>query len=122
MANNGVHALDLRWGLESICPAASPTVERAIILMTIRKRRTPGWPRLTLVTAARCGTRVVATGAGEVPPFVAFYGEGGVLSCTTGNNFTIHDLNGKELETKTAPGNDAPHFNNFVNAIRTGKN
>ena len=42
-------------------------------------------------------------------------------SCTTGNNFTIHDLNGKELETKTAPGNDTPHFTNFVNAIRHGE-
>ena len=65
MANNGVHALDLaRWGLGWICPAASPTAERATISMTIRRRRTPAWPRLTLVTAARCGTRVVATGAG----------------------------------------------------------
>ena len=46
MANNGVHALDLaRWGLGATCPAASPTAERATISMTIRRRRTPAWPR-----------------------------------------------------------------------------
>ena len=120
MANNGVHALDLaRWGLGVDLP----------------KRVTYGGARyhfdddqetpdtgMATFDFGHCGAMWDQSSCNrrrdEAPPFVAFYGEEGVLSCTTGNNYSLHDLNGKELETKTAPGNDAPHFTNFVNAIR----
>ena len=40
---------------------------------------------------------------------------------TTGNKYTIHDLAGKEVETKSQPAGDILHFTNFVNAIRNGE-
>ena len=123
MANNGVHALDLaRWGLGADLP--SRVTYGGARYHFDDDQETPDTGMATF-DFGHCGAMWDQSSCnrrrGEAPPFVAFYGEGGVLSCTTGNNFTIHDLNGKELETKTAPGNDGPHFNNFVNAIRHGE-
>lgn len=56
----------------------------------------------------------------EQQSFVTVYGEGGKLDFST-SNFTIYDLDGKEVEKNVEPPSDIPHFTNFANAIREGE-
>ena len=61
--------------------------------------------------------------AGEKNPFVAFYGDRGMLTLAGGNDYTVTDNAGKQVEQKTGGpgGGDAPHFQNFSDAIRERK-
>ena len=120
IANNGVHALDLaRWGLGVDLP----------------KRITYGGGRyhfdddqetpdtgMATFDFGNCGAMWDQSSCnrrkGENPPFVAFYGEGGSLTCTTKNDYSLYDLNGKKIESKALPVNQTLHFQNFINAIR----
>lgn len=56
----------------------------------------------------------------EVQPFAAFYGEGGVLSMTSGG-YSIYDNKGVETFKNPAKLSDVPHFTNFINSIRIGE-
>ena len=120
ITNNGIHALDLaRWGLNVNLP----------------KRVTYGGGRYHFDDDQETPDTGMATfdfghsGAmwdqsscnrrkGEKTPFVAFYGESGVLTCSTGNDYSLYDLNGKQIESKILPASHVPHFANFVSAIR----
>ncbi len=56
----------------------------------------------------------------EDQSFVSIYGEGGKLDFSSAN-YTIYDLDGKEVEKNVDPPSDIPHFTNFANAIREGE-
>ncbi len=123
MANNGVHALDLaRWGLGVDLPQRvtygggryhfdddqeSPDTGTALFDFG---HCTALWDQSSCLQRKH-----------ETLPFVVFYGDNGTLTMTTGNKYTIHDLAGKEVETKSQPAGDILHFTNFVNAIRNGE-
>ena len=123
MANNGVHALDLaRWGLGVDLPRRvtygggryhfdddQETPDAGVATFDFG-HCTAMWDQ------SSCTPR-----KHEKLPFVVFYGDKGILSMTTGNNYTIHDHAGKELETKSQSTSDIPHFANFINAIRNGE-
>ena len=122
LANNGIHALDVaRWGLGVEYP-------RRVTFNGGRyhfndDQETPdtgaavfdfggsgiGWD------CSSCIPR-----SNEKPPFVAFYGEGGVLA-NEKNGYAIYDLKGKEIERKDGPGGDKIHIQNFLDCIRSGK-
>jgi predicted dehydrogenase len=53
-------------------------------------------------------------------PFVAFYGEGGALTCSGGGDTRIFDRKGKEVSRGSGPGGDQGHIRNFLDCIRTG--
>jgi len=123
MANNGVHALDLaRWGLGVDLPQRvtygggryhfdddqeSPDTGTALFDFG---NCTAIWDQSSCLRRKH-----------EALPFVVFYGDNGTLTMTTGNKYIIHDLAGKEVETKSQPAGDILHFTNFVNAIRNGE-
>jgi predicted dehydrogenase len=120
MANNGVHALDLsRWGLGVDLP-------RRVTYSGGRyhhddDQETPDTgdaifdfgESMAIWSGSSCHRRMQ-----ENLPFVAFYGQGGSLSMTGGNSYTLYDSKGKELETQSGPTGDVPHFKNFIEAIR----
>jgi predicted dehydrogenase len=121
LANNGVHALDLVcWGLGVSHP----------VHVTYNGGRyhfdddqeTPDTGMATFDFGA-CGASWDQSSClprrEENLPFVAFYGEGGCVT-NRGAGYQVHDLQGKEIEARTGPGDDRGHFLNFVNAIREG--
>lgn len=123
LANNGIHALDLaRWGLGVDCP----------------KRVTCGGGRYHFQDDQETPDTAVATfdfgdkfatwdhsschqRLGENLGFVNFYGDNGMLALGGGGAYKIFDPKGKEVSKGSAPGSDRIHFENFFNAIRTGK-
>ena len=120
MANNGVHSLDLvRWGLGADLPSKAtysggryhhdddqetPDTGEAVLDFG---NCTGIW------SGSSCHRRTW-----EQNPFAAFYGDGGSLVLSGGNQYTLYDPKGKEIETQSAPGGDVPHFANFVESIR----
>jgi predicted dehydrogenase len=59
---------------------------------------------------------------GEQTPAIAFYGDKGSLLLSGANDYSILDMDGKEVEKKAnGRGSDVPHFQNFADAIREGK-
>ena len=123
MANNGVHALDLaRWGLGVDLPKRVIYGGGRYHFDDDQETPDTGMASFdfdqctTMWDQSSCNRR-----RSETPPFVSFYGEGGVLSMNTGNNYILYDLDGKEMERKSLPTSDAPHFANFINAIRNGE-
>jgi len=123
LANNGIHALDVaRWGLGVDYP-------RRITFNGGRyhfddDQETPDTGS-AVFDFGHCGASWDDSSCnprkGEKNPFNAFYGDKGSLLMTGGNEYTIYDLNGKELASKKGPGSDNPHFTNFHDAIRDGK-
>jgi predicted dehydrogenase len=121
LANNGVHALDLvRWGLGASYP-------RRVTFNGGRyhfddDQETPDTGAAVfdfggqgvLWDNSSCLTR-----AHEKLPFVAFYGEGGVIT-QDGPGYTVYDLKGKETARGSGAGGDVVHFANFLSAIRDG--
>ena len=56
----------------------------------------------------------------ESHAFVSAYGDGGVMSFD-GGGYRIHDNDGKLVEENMPKLSDVPHFQNFADAIREGK-
>lgn len=120
LANNGPHGLDIvRWGLG---------VDYALKVSCTGGRyhfkdeqETPDsfvaaydfGPCGAAWDGSSCNPR-----AFDKPAFVEFYGEGGSLAISGGNGYNLYDLKGKEMEKKSEPGSDVPHFQNFLDAIR----
>jgi predicted dehydrogenase len=122
LANNGPHGLDIvRWGLGADYP----------VKVTCNGGRyhyddaqeTPD----TIAAAYDFGT----TGAlwdgsschprpQDKSPFVTIYGEGGSLVIGSRDDYTIYDTKGAEIETQKSTSTDVAHFQNFVDAIRSG--
>jgi len=120
LANNGPHGLDIvRWGLG---------VDYALKVSCTGGRyhfddeqETPD----SFVAAydfGHCGAAWDGSScnprAFDKPAFVEFYGEGGSLAISGGNGYSLYDLKGKEIEKKSEPGSDVPHFQNFLDSIR----
>jgi len=123
MANNGVHALDLaRWGLGVDLPKRVTYGGGRYHFDDDQETPDTGMAAFdfghctALWDQSSCNRR-----RSEAPPFVSFYGEGGILTTTGGHNYTVYDLDGKELERKSQPASDTPHMANFINAIRNGE-
>jgi predicted dehydrogenase len=51
---------------------------------------------------------------------IAFYGEGGTM-VIDGGAYRIYDPKDKEIASVPGPASDAPHFNNFLECVRSGK-
>ncbi len=122
LANNGVHALDVaRWGL-GVDYAKRVTLNGGRYHFD-DDQETPD-TGTAVFDFGHCGASWDNSSCnprkGEKNPFVAFYGEKGSLLTGGGNEYTIYDLNGKELDRKSAPGSDKFHFQNFLDGIRTG--
>jgi len=120
LANNGPHGLDIvRWGLG---------VDYALKVSCTGGRyhfddeqETPD----SFVAAydfGHCGAAWDGSScnprAFDKPAFVEFYGDGGSLAISGGNGYSLYDLKGKEIEKKSEPGSDVPHFQNFLDSIR----
>ena len=120
ITNNGVHALDLaRWGLGVGLPKRVTYGGSRYHFKDDQETPDTG---MATFDFGKCGAMWDQSSCdprkGENTPFVAFYGEGGSLTCSTKNDYSLYDLNGKKIESKNLPPNQTLHFNNFVNAIR----
>ena len=122
LANNGPHALDIaRWGLGMEYPRhvnctggryhfdddqESPdTFEAAYDFGTCGI----SWD------CSSCTPR-----KGDTEGFVTFYGDAGVLAIDGSGSYRVLDPNGREQRAVKGRLADAPHFENFVEAIRSG--
>lgn len=122
LANNGIHALDVaRWGLGVDYPKRVAFVGGRYHFDDDQETPDSG---SAVYDFGHCGASWDDSSCnprkGEVPPFVAFYGDKGSLTMGGGNEYTIYDLNGKPIDKKSAPASDVPHFQNFADAIRNG--
>ncbi|HAB18797.1 MAG TPA: Gfo/Idh/MocA family oxidoreductase [Verrucomicrobiota bacterium] len=122
LANNGIHALDIaRWGLGVEYPSRV-TVNGGRYHFSDDQET----PDTTVATFdfGNCGASWDASSClsrqQEALPFVAFYGDQGVLALDGGASYRIFDPNGKEVKAVKGQFSDVPHFTNFVNAIRDG--
>ena len=120
ITNNGVHALDLaRWGLGVGLPKRVTYGGSRYHFKDDQETPDTG---MATFDFGKCGAMWDQSSCdprkGENTPFVAFYGEGGSLTCSTKNDYSLYDLNGKKIESKNLQPNQTLHFNNFVNAIR----
>jgi predicted dehydrogenase len=120
LTNNGVHALDVaRWGL-GVDYARRVTFNGGRYHFD-DDQETPDTGS-AVFDFGHCGAMWDDSSCnprkGENPPFVGFYGEKGSLLTGGGNEYTLYDLNGKELDRKSAPAADRFHFQNFLDAIR----
>jgi predicted dehydrogenase len=122
LANNGIHALDeARWGLGVDYPARvtfnggryhydddQETPDTGAVVYDFGGKG-------AMWDVSSCLPR-----SNENHPFVAFYGDGGSMA-NFGDGYKVFDTKGKEVASGTGPGGDKVHFENFLDAIRTGK-
>ena len=122
LGNNGVHALDIvRWGLGVDYPRRvtfnggryhfpddQETPDTGVAVFDFG-------PTVAIWDGSSCHPRTH-----ENLPFVAFYGEGGALTCGGGGDYRIFDRKGKEISRGSGPGGDQGHIRNFLDCIRTG--
>lgn len=122
LANNGVHGLDLlRWGLAVDYPK--------IVSYTGGRYRYDD-DQETPDTGIACydfGTSGAAwehtsshQRKPESPEIAVFYGDAGRLALD-GTGYAVYDLDGKETGRGTGPSGDRLHFEDFFDAIRTGR-
>jgi len=120
LANNGIHALDIaRWGLNVEHPHRVTVNGGRYHFQDDQET-----PDTTIATFdfGTCGASWDSSSClprtEEKLPFVAFYGDQGVLKLDGGAGYQVFDPNGKELRTVKGKFTDVPHFANFVDAIR----
>ncbi|MBU6400290.1 MAG: Gfo/Idh/MocA family oxidoreductase [Verrucomicrobia bacterium] len=120
LGNNGVHALDVcRWGLGVDCPTRVSAGGGKY-----RWDDDQETPDTQVVTFDFGRSSIVYEGRSwshrgfEGSMFgLAFYGEQGSL-VSDGSSYIIYDAQDKELTRVRGSGSAAPHFENFLNAIR----
>ena len=123
LANNGIHGLDVaRWGLGVDYPKRVAFVGGRYHFDDDQETPDSG---SAVFDFGHCGASWDDSSCnprkGEKNPFVAFYGDKGSMTMSGGNDYTLYDFNGKELDKKSgAGGGDVPHFQNFADAIRKG--
>jgi predicted dehydrogenase len=120
LANNGVHALDLvRWALNKDYPEQVTYTGGRYHFDDIQE--TPD-SAVAAYDFGDCGALWDGSSCHprpqDKPPFVEIYGDGGSLAFSGGSDYTVYDLNGKEIETRESPRSDVPHFQNFIDSIR----
>jgi predicted dehydrogenase len=123
LGNNGVHMLDLcRWGLGVDYPIHvtsaggrfryqddQETPDTHLVSFTFEGRKTITWDGLS------CNNQPEDRKAETI-----FFGEKGTLAIT-GNGYSIYDEKGKLIRKVDGTSNDAMHFNNLLDGIRSGK-
>ncbi len=124
LANNGIHALDVsRWGLGVDYPRRVTFLGGRYHFDDDQETPDTGSAVFDFGTCgaswddSSCNAR-----KGEKILFVAFYGDKGSMTMDGGNEYTLFDMNGKEVEKTADPrgGGDQPHFQNFADAVRKG--
>ncbi len=122
LTNNGIHALDVaRWGLGVEYPQRVTFNGGRYHFHDDQETPDTGTAIFDFGASGiswDCSSCIPR--ANEKVPFVAFYGEGGVLA-NEKNGYAIYDLKGKEIERKDGPGGDKVHIQNFLDCIRSGK-
>ncbi len=123
LANNGIHTLDLaRWGLGVDYPKRVSCVGGRYHFRD--DQETPDTGAVTYDfgdSGASWDFSSCTARKAEANPAVVFYGDKGSLHISYANDYTIFDPDGKEVEKKSeGRGTDAPHFQNFADAIRLG--
>lgn len=120
MANNGVHALDVALWAMGITAAPARVTCGGGRYHFDDDQETPD----TAVASFDFGDQGISWNSSSSHrrkpaqiPFVTVYGEGGKWE-TSGKNYVIYDLDGKEIARNDALPSDVPHFENFVDAIR----
>lgn len=121
LANNGIHALDIaRWGLGVGYPEFVSVMGGRYHFAD--DQETPD----TIMATFDCGSCGVSWDSSsclprkdEKHPFVAFYGDRGVLELDGGASYRVMDLEGKEVRSVSGKFSDLPHFANFVESIRS---
>ena len=124
LANNGIHTLDLaRWGLGVEYPVKVAYVGGRYHFQDDQQTPDTGVATFDFGAAgiswdqSSCHARKAETG-----PSVIFYGDKGSLALSSGNEYTIFDLDGKEVSKQSdGRGSDVLHFQNFADAIREGR-
>lgn len=122
LANNGPHGLDvIRWGLGVDYPVKvtcnggryhyDDPQETPDTIAAAYDFGDSG----ALWDGSSCHPR-----APEKNPFVMFYGDNGSLAISGRDGYTLYDPKGAVIEEKTGAASDVPHFQNFIDAIRTG--
>ncbi|HZO85031.1 MAG TPA: Gfo/Idh/MocA family oxidoreductase, partial [Verrucomicrobiae bacterium] len=121
LSNNGIHALDVaRWGLGVERPQRVTFNGGRYHFDDDQETPDTGTAVFDFGGSGiswDCSSCIPRTH--EKIPFVAFYGEGGVLA-NEKNGYAIYDLKGKEIERKDGPGGDKEHIQNFLDCIRSG--
>lgn len=122
LANNGIHALDVaRWGLGVEYPSRVTFNGGRYHFKDDQETPDTGTTVFDFGGSGiswDCSSCIPRTH--EKLPFVAFYGDGGILA-NEKNGYAIYDLKGKEIERKDGPGGDKIHIQNFLDCIRSGK-
>jgi predicted dehydrogenase len=122
LANNGPHGLDvIRWGLGVDYPTAVSFVGGRYCHKD--DQETPDTGVATYHFGDKGATWDQSScqpRKGEALPFVAFYGDGGVLHITD-PGYKIFDAAGKVAEQKAGEGGDVGHIANFLSCVRTGE-
>ena len=122
LANNGIHALDVaRWGLGVEYPQRVTFNGGRYHFNDDQETPDTGAAVFDFGGAGigwDCSSCIPRSN--EKVPFVAFYGEGGMLA-NEKNGYAIYDLKGKEIERKDGRGGDRDHIQNFLDCIRSGK-
>ena len=120
LGNNGVHFLDLcRWGLGVDFPTAVTSTGGRL-----RYSDDQETPDTNVGTWQFGGNKSIAWegySCTKLPvgrfPDILFHGEKGTLAIS-GDNYTIYDLKGKQVEAIKGTGKDEAHLDNFFDAVR----
>ncbi len=120
MANNGVHSLDIvRWALGVDLPLKASYSGGRYHHGDDQETPDTGEAQFdfghctAIWSGSSCHRR-----AWENTPFAAVYGDGGSIVFNGGNQYTIYDTKGKELEKQGGLGGDVHHFRNFIESFR----
>ncbi len=123
LGNNGIHALDLcRWGLGVDYPRRVTAGGGRYAYQD--DQETPD----THVVTYDFGTKAISWEGRSCLPHglegsmfgAAFLGEKGTV-VIDGSGYKVYDTEDKLAATVPGPGSDAPHLQNFLDAIRAGK-
>lgn len=124
LANNGIHTLDVvRWGLGVDYPQRVTFNGGRYHFDDDQETPDSG---SAVFDFGHCGASWDFSSCqprkGEKLPSVAFYGESGSMLMFGMNDYSIFDLQGKDVEKMNSDrgGGDVPHFQNFADAIREG--
>lgn len=123
LVNNGIHAIDVaRWAMGVEYPERitceggryhfeddQETPDTCEAVFSYGKSGFISWSHTS------CHQRKP-----EKVNFVTVYGENGLMELN-GSGYTAYDLEGKEIDKNTEKASDVPHFQNWVNAIRSGE-
>ncbi len=123
LGNNGIHSLDIcRWGLGVDYPTR--VTSGGGKYRHDDNQETPDTQTVTFdfgdKSIAWEGRSWHPRGFEGTTFGIAFYGEKGTL-IIDGGNWKILDFKGAEVDKGTSASSDKPHYENFLDCIRTGK-